>query len=124
MPEEQVGIGADDLLMLLFVEPRHWHSPGWILFLLFEKVVDAWLIWYLWKGRNWARLLLMLGPVLAIVSLVITRFRILHTETPIHLAFTCVSLGFYFYLFYWFSRKPIIRFFEAPGNGVSRLALE
>lgn len=112
-------IVVDDLIALFFISPEHWHSVGRVLFHLIFRLFDLWIICYLWKGRNWARLLLMIGSVLSLLTV-----TLLHKETPIHQVHSVSSMALGAYLFYWFSTKPIVRFFKAPGNAVSEPGAE
>jgi hypothetical protein len=74
-----------------------------------------WIYLNFWKGRNWARLLTVISSCTACLLPFLP-----HRPTGAVMQFYMVAdIIFCVYLIYWLNTKPLIRFFKAPGNGIS-----
>lgn len=92
----------------------NWNSTTELLTRLLGKVFWLWVFWLLWKGRNWARILTMISA--GSISLIPFYLPGYMQTGPFYVV---VSSNFYAYLMYWLNTKSLVRFFKAPGNGVS-----
>ena len=109
---------TQSLTSLFFTTPRFWHSAGWILFAIAERLIGSLILWNAWKGRNWARVWLMIGAIFSVLGW--TSF-LLHKQNLglTQRIFTVVCMVIETFLLFWLSQKPIVRFFKASGDGVS-----
>jgi hypothetical protein len=105
---------ADSIISLGYLQPDQWDSTGKIVSFLLTKVLWFWTYWYLWRGRNWARILTVISAGMVFF---IPFFIPIHT--PVMQAYTVAFSVFSAFMIYYLSTKPLVRFFKAPGNGAS-----
>lgn len=108
---------ADNVLSLGFnySYPDQWDSAGKVAALFSVKLLWFWIFWYFWKGRNWARIL----TVISSCSVFLVPFFLHRQVGAVMQAYMVAGTIFSAYLIYWLNTKPLIRFFKAPGNGIS-----
>jgi hypothetical protein len=108
---------ADNVLSLgyIYSYPDQWDSAGKIATLLSVKSLWFWIYLYLWKGRNWARVL----TVVSSCAFFLAPFLPHRPTGTLMQGYMVAVTVFLAYLIYWLNTKPVIRFFKAPGNGVS-----
>ncbi len=84
---------------------------GFIEFqLIFGTIVVAFsfaVIWYLWKGRNWARILVLVTSVVALLNL----FSILESNTYKQIVIVGEA-AFAIFLLIWLNTNPVKKFFK------------
>ena len=102
------------LIAFGYVTPAQWNSIREVGLVLSMKIVWYWIFWFFWKGRNWARIMTV---VTSCFIFLIPFFPPRHA--PIMQAYMVADCVFSAYLLYWLNTKPIVRFFKAPGNGIS-----
>jgi hypothetical protein len=108
---------ADNVLSLGYIYnyPDQWDSAGKMAVLSSVKILWFWIYRYLWKGRNWARLLTVASSCTVFLAPFFP-----HRPTGTMMQFYMVTATvFCAYMIYWLNTKPLIRFFKAPGNGIS-----
>jgi hypothetical protein len=72
-------------------------------FLAFQVVV----LWFLWHGRNWARLATIVMSLLAILSVQSFGFY-----DALHRILPTIDIAFSIWLIYWLTRPPIRAYFR------------
>ena len=108
---------TDNVLSLGYNYPDQWNSAGKLAALFSIKLLWLWIYWYLWKGRNWARLLTVISSC---ALMFLPFFPHSHIGTMMQV-YRVAETVFNAYLLYWLNTKSLIRFFKAPGNGTSEL---
>ncbi len=96
----------------------HWHRtkvPYIVGFLLgVMMLIGYWVLWYFYRGRNWARILCMLDSALCVYCLKYIP-SYLHDSwrvARIASAVICAALGVY--LLYWLNTREARNFFRPP----------
>jgi hypothetical protein len=108
---------ADNLISLGYIYPDQLHSALMLAAIFSVKLMWFWIYWHLWKGRNWARLL----TVVSSCTVILLRFFPHSRIGAVMQVYMVAETVFCSYLIYWLNTKPLIRFFKAPGNGISVL---
>ena len=68
-----------------------------------------WLVflWALWNGRNWARIVVMIGSVISVLSL-----TTIGSDTPLQQVFTIFNAIFGAIWFWWLRMPKVVAFFK------------
>jgi hypothetical protein len=67
-------------------------------------------IYKFWRGRNWARVLVMIGSALTLVNLLF----VASLPNPIAQVATLLDVVFSAYMLHWLSRPEIAAYFQSP----------
>jgi len=89
-----------------------WDSPsamGQAIFYGFLIAVTYVVLWFYWKRKNWARVLVMLGAVISVVNLIFIDEVNLPTQIVIILEFF-----FGVYMLWWLNTYAVKAYFQAP----------
>lgn len=96
----------------------HWHRtkvPYIIGFLLgVVMLIGYWVLWYFYRGRNWARILCMLDSVLCIYWLKYIPRYLHDTWSVARIASTLICATLAVYLLYWLNTREARNFFLPP----------
>lgn len=82
-------------------------SLFWVILVMTVSYV---VIWFFWRGRNWARWLVQLTSVLALLNLVL-----IPEVTVVVQAILLVEAALGAYLLYWLNTSSVRAFFRGPG---------
>jgi hypothetical protein len=91
----------------LFIKPNAGAVAFQIGFITAIIVVSYIVLWFFWNGRNWARILVLITSVLALLNL------IWFNESGI--AERCVIIAEFMlavFLLYWLNTRPIVSYFK------------
>jgi hypothetical protein len=79
---------------------------GLLLLLIVIFSIGYCVVWFYWKGRNWARIVVLLTSILSVVDLISLASP--RTKNPIIVAIWGV---FGVFLLYWLNTRPVRSFF-------------
>lgn len=87
--------------------PEFLFGPGLIGAVL---VISLLITYFFWRGKNWARILAMIGSALSIFNI----FSLSQYPSPLSKAYLILDIAFCAYLFFWLSRAPVAAYFKSP----------
>jgi len=81
-------------------------------FSLGVMVLSMLLTYFFWRGKNWARVLLLIGSVLSLFNLT----SLPQYADPLSKAYLLLDVAFSAYLIFWLSRPAVAAYFKNPSR--------